>query len=181
MGSYGNIGLNAMVVDVGMRRNKIDQAKHEGTAQKVEGIGKELRETILVLKRELTAIKGRHPDGNNEDGTFDISKESLWDKILDFQDIHHSLLDATGKEGEKKPRFGRDEYEKTKSISKTDLEQLIHEIEDLETDRKNELQMTSQQLFLDVNMSLLIFDAINKALQAGSRHQERIAQNTRAH
>lgn len=162
------VNLAAEAVGLGQAYDVHSSGKYEKINEEVLRLQDQLKGTILHLKTELSNLKSKNPDAEN----YDISAH--WDTILDFQEIYKEMREKLGKEHE--PMFGAEEYEKSKNISKADLEKVIEQLSNVTDDHKHQIQLQTNQLFTEANLALAMFDALNKVLRSILQSQERRAQ-----
>lgn len=160
--------LAAEAVGLGQAYDVHSTAKYQKINDEVLRLQEELKGTILHLKTELSNIKAKTPDADE----FDISKH--WETILDFQELMNDMRKELGKEPNE--MFGKEEFEKSKTVSKADLEKLIEHLGNAADDNKHQIQNQTNQLFTQANLALAMFDALNKVLRSVLQSSERRAQ-----
>ncbi len=165
-GKEHNLAVEA--VNLGKAYDIHSTKKYKAINDEVQKLQSQLTGTILDLKKDLTNVKAKNPDAQE----FDISEH--WETILDFQEILNDMRKELGKESNQ--LFGADEFEKSKNISKADLEKIIEELSNCADDNKHKIQHQTNQLFTEANLALAMFDALNKVLRSVLQSQERRAQ-----
>ena len=167
------VDLAKAIVDLGIRHDDYSTEKYKKINAQIEALQRQMQGTLSPLKTQLSGIIGRSPDAQH----FDISEH--WDLILDFQELYNDIQKELGKEAT--PLFGKDEFEKSKKVSKEDLDQLIKQVENVLDDKKFDAQKQTQDLFTHSNLALTLYDCLNKTLRSYSQGQERLSQATRTH
>ena len=160
--------LAAEAVGLGQAYDTHSTGKYQKINDEVLRLQDELKSTILHLKTELSNIKAKTPDADE----FDISEH--WDTLLDFQELLNDMREKLGKETTE--MFGKDEFEKSKKVSKADLEKILEQAGNAADDNKHQIQNQTNQLFTHANLALAMFDALNKVLRSILQSAERRAQ-----
>ncbi|MCB1116873.1 MAG: hypothetical protein KDK71_10435 [Chlamydiia bacterium] len=172
------INLSYEVAKLGATYHDMSSERYKELDEEISRLQNLLSGTVLDLKTNLSNVKAKNPN----DTTFDISEH--WELIKDFEDYYHQTREELDKakekenveaNGETKPKnyrmFGKEEHEKSKSVSKADLETLIERLTNSSDNISHQVKRQTDQLLVQANLDMAVYDALNRTLRSSVQSQ----------